>query len=83
MKHARPKEVVVTLLSSGHETMLTIEDDGTGLPDEEEKLQTGSGLRIMKYRAAALGARLKIGNRSPSGTIVTCVLPMRPPGSAA
>jgi nitrate/nitrite-specific signal transduction histidine kinase len=83
MKHARPKEVVVTLLSTDHETMLTIEDDGTGLPEAEEKLQAGSGLRIMRYRAAALGARLKIGKRSPSGTIVTCVLPMGPPGSTA
>jgi nitrate/nitrite-specific signal transduction histidine kinase len=83
MKHAKPKEVVVTLVSTGHDTMLTIEDDGTGLPEDEEKLQAGSGLRIMKYRAAALGARLKFAKRSPSGTIVTCVLPVRSPGSAA
>jgi len=75
MKHAKPKAVTISLSSNATGLLLRVEDDGIGLPDREEKLQGGSGLRIMKYRAAALGAELTFASRSPSGTIVTCSLP--------
>jgi signal transduction histidine kinase len=75
MKHAKPKSVTVSLLADAKGLILRIEDDGEGLPSREENLLGGSGLRIMKYRAAALGAELTFASRSPSGTIVTCSLP--------
>jgi signal transduction histidine kinase len=75
MKHARPKSVTVSLTADAAALVLKVEDDGIGLPARHESLQAGSGLRIMKYRAAALGAELTFVSRSPSGTIVTCTLP--------
>ena len=50
-------------------------DAGVGLPSREENLQGGSGLRIIKYRAEPLGATLSFVSRSPSGTMVTGLLP--------
>jgi len=75
VRHAKPRAMTVSLWTDFRGLILQIEDDGVGLPSREEKLQGGSGLRIMKYRAAALGADLTFASRSPSGTIVTCLLP--------
>jgi len=83
MKHAKPKLVTLSLTTDAKGLILRIEDDGVGLPARHENLQAGSGLRIMKYRAAALGADLSFVSRSPSGTIVTCTLPFAAEPSAA
>jgi nitrate/nitrite-specific signal transduction histidine kinase len=41
-------------------------------PSNDEQ---GLGLRIMRNRAAILGAKLTIAPAEPHGTAVTCVLP--------
>jgi nitrate/nitrite-specific signal transduction histidine kinase len=33
------------------------------------------GLKIMRYRANAIGAELRIARSATGGTVVTCVLP--------
>jgi nitrate/nitrite-specific signal transduction histidine kinase len=40
------------------------------------------GLRIIEYRARAIGAELKIQSRSNQGTEIHCLLPYQSPGSS-
>ena len=81
IKHGKPSNIVVSLESSDKDITLRVTDDGDGLPEGFEKLPTGSGLRIMKYRAAALGATLTIKNAVPKGAEVLCRLPKAHPSS--
>ncbi|HVE38351.1 MAG TPA: sensor histidine kinase [Planctomycetota bacterium] len=77
MKHAKPRSVTVSLEKNEDGIALKILDDGVGIPDAPEKSGKGSGLSIMKYRAAALGATLRIERNPPGGTLVSCFLPQR------
>jgi hypothetical protein len=50
---------------------LEVLDNGLGLAPEGAK-STGMGLKIMRYRAAMIGARLSIERADPGGTVVVC-----------
>ena len=70
VKHARPRSVRVRLTAAPVLT-LRVEDDGVGLPPDPPD---GLGLRIMRNRAALIGARFAVGPAAPTGTVVTCEL---------
>jgi nitrate/nitrite-specific signal transduction histidine kinase len=53
-------------------TRLKIADDGIGIPYPEPT--DGAGLRIMRYRAASIGASLAFERGTTGGTVVTCTL---------
>jgi signal transduction histidine kinase len=73
IKHGKARQIVIHLESSGERTVLSITDNGTGLPPALPKPQ-GMGLRIMEYRAGIIGGRLSIKN-SASGATVICSVP--------
>jgi PAS domain S-box-containing protein len=75
VKHARPRHVHITL-EAGHHLVLSVRDDGVGVQPRPAGLQ-GLGLRIMRNRAAIIGAALTIGPAEPTGTVVTCVVARR------
>jgi signal transduction histidine kinase len=75
VKHAQARNVRITLGKADASLVLRVQDDGIGMPASTE-LQ-GLGLRIMRNRAAILGARLTIEPAEPTGTVVTCVLARR------
>jgi PAS domain S-box-containing protein len=77
IKHAGAGRIVIDLSSSGEEITLSVWDDGHGLP-EKSRLQLGMGLHLMKYRAGVIGGKLTIQRAERGGTMVTCVLPVRP-----
>ncbi len=77
MKHAHPRSVMVYLTRNGEGITLQVVDDGIGIPEASASSCRGSGLSIMKYRAAALGATLRMERNPPGGTTVTCFLPNR------
>jgi signal transduction histidine kinase len=81
MKHGQPRSVVVYLTRNGEGVTLQVVDDGIGISDGTVNSSRGSGLSIMKYRAAALGATLRVERNPPGGTAVTCFLPVRSPSS--
>jgi len=83
VKHGDPDAVAVSLESDDQGLLLRVADDGVGVPESEEKLASGSGLRIMKYRAASLGATLTIRPEAPHGTEVRCFLPRSLAGTPA
>lgn len=74
VKHGRPKQVAISLSSGAGGLKLTVRDDGTGFPEVSGRA-SGSGLRIMRYRAAAIGATLTVERGPDGGAIIACALP--------
>ncbi len=73
-KHAQAREIVVALARSGKGTVLSVTDNGIGLPSTVSSPR-GLGFHIMNYRARAIGGRLEIECPKKGGTRVTCYLP--------
>jgi signal transduction histidine kinase len=63
----------MTLSSRYPDVLLTIEDDGRGLPTDVQG--DGMGLRIMQYRAHRIGAQLSITSNAGGGTVVSLNVP--------
>jgi PAS domain S-box-containing protein len=72
VKHGHARHIVVEL-TDGAGVSLTIRDDGRGIPPEGQR-GSGSGLRIMAYRARVIEGRLTITRGENGGTVVQCVL---------
>lgn len=74
LRHASPKRVNIILSGNGDATFLTIEDNGTGLPQPADR-GGGMGLQIMAHRAAYIGGTLSVVPAPGEGTRVICHLP--------
>jgi signal transduction histidine kinase len=74
VRHGRARHIGICLDLANHEIVLTITDDGVGLP-ENARNKDGMGLRIMAYRADIIGATFNIERLPVTGTRVTCILP--------
>jgi len=72
VKHSNAKEIVVRLEAGTDGLILTISDDGVGVPP---KIPDGMGLRTMAYRASVIGASFNVERLLARGTRVTCKLP--------
>lgn len=72
VKHGRATTITIGLDGVRDLTRLTITDDGLGIPHPEPG--DGAGLRIMRYRAASIGASLNIERGTTGGTVVTCTI---------
>lgn len=75
LRHAEPRLVRVSLLERHGCIVLRVEDDGKGFVGADANPELGMGLRIMEYRAGAVGARLKVRSTPGGGTRVSCILP--------
>jgi signal transduction histidine kinase len=71
IKHGKAGQIEIELSASQERVMLSIKDNGSGLPPDISHA-TGMGLRIMHYRAAMSGGALAIQNDSHGGTTVVC-----------
>ncbi len=78
VKHAQAKAITIRLAGANGLTRLQVADDGVGIPNPEPT--DGAGLRIMRYRAASIGASLAVERETAGGTVVTCTL-RETPGS--
>jgi two-component system CheB/CheR fusion protein len=72
VKHAQARTVRIALQADGG-LVLSVQDDGIGMPAQFPGMQ-GLGLRIMRNRAAIIGAKLTFEPAEPTGTVVTCAL---------
>jgi PAS domain S-box-containing protein len=77
VKHGGARKIVISLVQSEGKCILTITDDGRGFLEPYAKSQ-GTGLQIMKYRAAAIGASLTVRSAGGGGICVNCSFPERP-----
>lgn len=73
-RHGRAHRIVLRLELAAQALTVSVEDDGVGLP---ERLTEGLGLRILRYRADLIGARLALQNQPGGGAQLTCVYPLR------
>ncbi len=77
VKHAKASCVVVRLSHDGDAVVLSVQDNGVGLP-EPASTGGGMGLRIMSYRAAMIRATFAAQRGVGGGTLVTCALRGQP-----
>jgi signal transduction histidine kinase len=73
IKHGRARNVLIRLDASEENTVLSIKDNGNGLPEPLPK-NRGMGLRIMAHRAAMIGGVFNARRQESGGTLVTCHL---------
>jgi PAS domain S-box-containing protein len=71
LKHSQAEHIVLTLEIDPALIRIEVADDGSGFPPTAARFG-GLGLDTMRYRAAAIGARLSIENRDPHGAVVNC-----------
>lgn len=80
IRHANAAQVHVRVQRTASVLVMTIEDDGVGLPDEAPggaaDGRQAFGILGMQERAEALGGRLEVTRRQPRGTRVTLMLPL-------
>lgn len=78
--HANARQVRVQVQRTATALVMTIDDDGIGLPEEAPDCASNGrqafGILGMQERAEALGGHLDVTRREPSGTRVTLVLPL-------
>lgn len=75
-KHAKAKNVLVTLSRRGADTVLEVADDGVGIDASRTPKSGHYGLTIMEERARSMGASLEVlPNPAGRGTLVRLVIP--------
>ncbi len=74
VKHARSKKIAISLHAKPNGLLLTVHDDGKGLP-EEARSNRGLGLRTMEYRAKLVGGALSVTSGPNQGTTVRLTIP--------
>ena len=73
IKHGRARNILIRLEASEESTVLSVKDDGAGLPEPLPK-DRGMGLRIMAHRAAMIDGRFSARPDAAGGTLVACEL---------
>jgi PAS domain S-box-containing protein len=74
VRHGKATHVTIELGRADAHTILTVSDDGTGIPEPLEEGK-GMGLHIMRYRARMIGGSLQVGRGTERGTVVRCTFP--------
>jgi signal transduction histidine kinase len=78
VRHARPQTIRISMAGDETHWVLSVTDDGCGLPDDPEiSAQEGFGLTSMRERAGAIGAEWSIHSARNSGTSVVVRIPKR------
>jgi signal transduction histidine kinase len=74
-RHSGASRAWVRLDYARDEIVITVDDDGQGMPDGQ--IARGNGLPGMRERASAVGGRLEAGNRPEGGFRVRAQLPLK------
>ena len=77
IKHGKARNILIRLDASEEGTVLSIKDDGIGLPEPLPE-KRGMGLRIMAHRSAMIGGKFNVRRDETGGTLVTCELRSEP-----
>ncbi len=70
-KHSHASVITVRLVKENDDLTLSVQDNGVGFQATDHG-QTGMGIGIMRYRARAIGAVLKVQTQPGQGTLVSC-----------
>ena len=77
-RHANASRIKMAIRRRPADVLLTVEDDGIGIPAGVAGTSEGMGIRSMRYRARLLGGSLEVSKAEGRGTIVECRCPFRP-----
>ncbi|MDH4233679.1 MAG: PAS domain S-box protein [Gallionella sp.] len=75
-RHSGASKVEVEFQCNREEVMLSVSDNGHGLPDVNAVAQTSFGIRGMRERVEQLGGKIKFDNPPDGGFNVTVILPL-------
>lgn len=78
VKHSQATRLELRLAESDDRLILTIRDNGRGIPDHSPGSGTGMGLLTMSRRARMMGGDISVENHPLGGTLVTCSIPTPP-----
>lgn len=73
IKHAKAKDVFVTLIKDEDKLVLTVEDDGEGMADLDH---TGIGLNNVKLRADIINGEMNIDSAVGKGSLINIEVPI-------
>lgn len=76
VRHAQASHVTVQLRREGNALVLTVSDDGVGLPGPGALREDGYGLLGMRERAEMLGGTLTMENREEGGARLAVRVPL-------
>jgi signal transduction histidine kinase len=82
-RHANATEVNISLKTQQGETILTIEDNGIGMPVQALTGNKSLGLIGMRERARLAGGQFWHGSSIKGGTVLTISVPTKPLDQAA
>jgi signal transduction histidine kinase len=74
VRHGKAQRATIRLSTIGDEVMLTVTDDGVGLPERRPTKNCGLGIQIMAHRARMIGAAFDLRRGATGGTVVSCLL---------
>jgi signal transduction histidine kinase len=75
-RHARAREVRVTVGGRGHDVLLVVTDDGRGFDPREARSRRGLGLLSLDERVRLVGGRLTVDAQPLRGTELRIVVPI-------
>jgi signal transduction histidine kinase len=75
LKHAQASEIDVSLSAQGSQLLFEIQDNGIGMANLE-KINSGNGLRNMRFRAEKLKGTCTIKSALGLGTTLSCIIPI-------
>lgn len=79
LRHGQAREVEVALVGDDRQIVLAVCDNGTGFDPaargQPGGVTSGKGLRIMEYRASAIGGIMQIDRSDLGGVCIKCLLP--------
>jgi signal transduction histidine kinase len=79
-RHSQARKGWVALLKNETEVIVSVRDNGKGIPEEITELRPesiGIGIGGMRQRVKEFGGELRLSNASP-GTLVEVIIPIRP-----
>jgi signal transduction histidine kinase len=77
LKHAKARNVEVCVAVAEESLLITVRDDGVGLPVDQRLALRSHGMASMRHRATALDGQLRISSRIQGGTEIEARLPLR------
>jgi PAS domain S-box-containing protein len=76
VKHSSATHLAIKLHSDADQIIMTILDDGVGLPGDHGEKSVGMGLLNMNYRAQLIGATISMEANEGKGTRISVMLPI-------
>jgi PAS domain S-box-containing protein len=75
-KHACANHISVSMKGTGHDVLLSVQDDGIGFDPEEVREKPGLGFSSMRERVSLIHGEFSISSEPERGTVITVRVPL-------